>query len=227
MRIKDIVKEDDSIIKTLKGELPGPFQIKVTSTDTGTYVTVKNTEPRGVPAQVISRLMTTSVSYAGKIIGNAKKAGVIDAYTTGGKNLKTLARRAMGTPPRGLIFQFHNNIDPNKAHASVMSMVSAAMNAEQKYKTKDDKWKAGAPGRRKEEDKFRRIKYQKDRQELFNKYGRKNVESVTARQIGGDDGYQWNVLINGQSMVNGLTQSQVSYYKTKAYELLLKKHGVQ
>lgn len=57
------------------------------------------------------------------------------------------------------------------------------------------------------------------------KYGRKNVNSVTARQIGGDDGYQWTVMINGRPMVNGLTKREVAHYKQQAYELLFKKNG--
>lgn len=63
------------------------------------------------------------------------------------------------------------------------------------------------------------------RKRAVEKYGRKNVASVTARQIGGDDGYHWNVLIDGRPMVNGLTKREVPHYKTKAYEMLLKKNG--
>lgn len=47
----------------------------------------------------------------------------------------------------------------------------------------------------------------------------KRYKYTQARQIGGDDGYQWCVLVkyNGgwRVKVNGLTRSEVSYYRDK------------
>lgn len=40
---------------------------------------------------------------------------------------------------------------------------------------------------------------------------------TTARQFGGDDGYQWAIWIKGYSVskVTGLTRSEVNYYRER------------
>jgi len=44
---------------------------------------------------------------------------------------------------------------------------------------------------------------------------KKKYKYTTARQVGGDDGYCWAVFVNGRERVNGLTRSEVSYYRDK------------
>lgn len=39
---------------------------------------------------------------------------------------------------------------------------------------------------------------------------------ITAKQEGGDDGYQYAVRINGRLYINGLTRREVPYYKKQA-----------
>lgn len=43
----------------------------------------------------------------------------------------------------------------------------------------------------------------------------KKYKYTTARQVGGDDGYQWAVFLNGREMVNGLTRPEVNYYRDR------------
>jgi len=38
---------------------------------------------------------------------------------------------------------------------------------------------------------------------------------VTAKQVGGNDGYQWTVFVDGRAKVNGLTKREVPYYLSK------------
>lgn len=45
---------------------------------------------------------------------------------------------------------------------------------------------------------------------------------ITARKVGGDDASSWAVFIDGRQFVNGLTRSEVPYYKEQAYHYLLK-----
>jgi hypothetical protein len=45
---------------------------------------------------------------------------------------------------------------------------------------------------------------------------------VTARKHGGDDVASWAVFLDGREFVNGLTRSEVPYYKEQAYQYLLK-----
>jgi hypothetical protein len=37
------------------------------------------------------------------------------------------------------------------------------------------------------------------------------AKRVTIKQIGGDDGYQWNVLIDGRSIANGMTKREATH----------------
>jgi hypothetical protein len=39
---------------------------------------------------------------------------------------------------------------------------------------------------------------------------------ITARQEGGDDGYQYVIRVDGRVFVTGLHRSEVQYYKTRA-----------
>lgn len=48
---------------------------------------------------------------------------------------------------------------------------------------------------------------------------------ITARQVGGDDGYCWAVLVDGREFVNGLTRREIPYYKKQAKERLIAKEG--
>ena len=193
----------------------------------GTYVTLKTTEPRGVPMQVISGMANQAYGYSKKVIGPFKAAGMNEVTTLAGWPTWE-ARKKVGWDrfkPAGLVFRFDESIPENTAMASVRSILDAFKAREEKFRAKREKHKAGAPARAKAAAASYRVGYQKDRQALYDKYGKSNVLSVTARQIGGDDGYQWNVLINNRPMVNGLTQSQVPHYKQQAYEILLKKFG--
>ncbi len=56
---------------------------------------------------------------------------------------------------------------------------------------------------------------QKELQKQFSKY------KITAKQESGDDGGCYVVRINGREFVNGLTRSEVSYYKKRALERIL------
>lgn len=51
------------------------------------------------------------------------------------------------------------------------------------------------------------------------------LPKITAKQEGGDDGYQYAVRINGVLFVNGLTRREVPYYKEQALKHWKEKHG--
>ena len=44
---------------------------------------------------------------------------------------------------------------------------------------------------------------------------KKRYKFTTVRQVGGDDGYQWAIFVNGVERINGLTRREVSYYRDK------------
>lgn len=41
----------------------------------------------------------------------------------------------------------------------------------------------------------------------------KRWKYTQAKQVGGDDGYQWTIFVNGKEKVNGLTRREVPYYR--------------
>lgn len=188
----------------------------------GLVVTAKNT--KGMAVQIIGRF---------QYIANASP------YTKPLPELKKIVEKvlsASGTPLGNVFKPFHSNKiwlifkpgvsedDAKKATQATLEKFTAA--AEKEYAA-NVKHKAEAPARRRETSKASAARYKISRQALYDKYGKNNVQSVTARQISGDDGYQWNVLVNNRSKWNGLTLPEVDYYKRLEYEDLLKKNGKQ
>lgn len=47
------------------------------------------------------------------------------------------------------------------------------------------------------------------------------MPKVTMRQIGGDDGYSWCVLVGGSIKWNGMTRSEAAWRKKKETEALV------
>lgn len=64
-----------------------------------------------------------------------------------------------------------------------------------------------------------------EKQKILNKLYRKH--KIASKQCGGDDGYQHTIFINGRQFVNGLTRSEVAYYKRKALESIISKESIQ
>lgn len=111
------------------------------------------------------------------------------------------------------------------------ALLTFIMRAINKFNTqikKDLEHKQKAPERRK----AAAIDYAAQRKitqdELKKKYG-DAVNLVRTRQIGGDDGYQYNVLVRKDdrwvSIMNGLTQREADYYKNIEMENMAKKNG--
>lgn len=46
---------------------------------------------------------------------------------------------------------------------------------------------------------------------------------IKAKQVGGDDGYQYAVFIDGREFVNGLTRREVLYYVRQAQDAYLRR----
>lgn len=84
-------------------------------------------------------------------------------------------------------------------------------------------WKAGAEQRRKDAAKLSGKNQRQRLAQLEQKYGKGVISRVKIRQIGGDDGYQWNLIIDGRSVLNGMTKREAEYEQTKAWERLAKK----
>lgn len=115
---------------------------------------------------------------------------------------------------------FKKGIDEATAIANVKAWLAKELVSMKKEIAANIKHKAGAPARKKEAAKYYAQTAKANKEILYKKWGKDIVDRVTARQIGGDDGFQWNVLIDGRPMINGFTQREVPHYKEKAYKLL-------
>lgn len=181
----------------------------------GNFAYVRATEPRGIQASAMK-------SLGFKLEKNGTPG--VKGYTSNGQRITRGSIDYYRFKPTSLVIEFPEGVD---AVAGAQEMVDKFMAQAQGEADKTAKHRAGAPERRREMSKLNAVQYKSDREELYKQYGKQNVQSVTARQIGGDDGYQWNVLINNVPFVNGLMQAQVPYYKKIAYQQLVDKHGVR
>ena len=59
-----------------------------------------------------------------------------------------------------------------------------------------------------------------NQKEAIQKYGRTIVKRVTARKHGGDDAYSWAIFVDGRVRLEGLSATEVAYYKAKEYARL-------
>jgi hypothetical protein len=194
-----------------------------------TFITLKTTEPRGGPMEVIRSIAYQSTGRSGNTVGPFKSIGIIGVYSPSGHSIQAAMKKAgyAGFKTSGLAFAFAPSIDGPTAELAFENLLSVFRSKQEKVSKQRERHRADAPKRAKAAAAARSHGDKAKRQALYDKYGKKNVLSVSARQIGGDDGGQWNVLINGHSMVSGLTHSEVPYYKKQAYEILLKRNGKQ
>lgn len=194
----------------------------------GMAVTLKTTEPRGVPAEIIRNMGFQAVSYVtGKVVGPFKIAGIKEVYTLAGAPLHAAIKKVRWNnfKPSGLVFVFDYGVNEADGVGKLRTILDAFKQKAYKQHDRKEKRRASAPDRAKAAAAQRRPAEKAAREELYNKYGKYNVQSVSTRQINGDDGYHWAVLINGRPMVDGLTYQEVQHYKIDAYKLLLAKFG--
>jgi hypothetical protein len=78
-------------------------------------------------------------------------------------------------------------------------------------KKQEAKHKAAAPERKKEAAKYSAIQQKKRMDAAAAKWGKGTYQRVKIRQVDGDDGYQYNVFVDGRSIMNGLTRSSAEY----------------
>lgn len=249
MKATDFLIEDDEdvTLKTLKGELPGPFKVigsappswktsvrvepdnpnnwkykrvdwRPKGLEQNVFVTVKQTESSGDAPAILKNL-----GY----LSGFKNLGIVSTLTLDGRNVKDAVKKVgyNGFKPSGLVFVFAPGKDQNEAVQKVMSLLSNQLEKKKKENVKKAKWKAGAADRKKEASKAYAKTWKEQRQKLYDKYGKRNVDSVTAKQIGGDDGYQWYILVNGQPVTSNMMALNVPYAKLSVYDQLLKKNG--
>lgn len=77
-----------------------------------------------------------------------------------------------------------------------------------------------APERRKEKAHAYAKKRKVEVDKRNTKYGKDVVDRVKIKQVGGDDGYSWAVIVDGRVKWNGLTQRQAQSYQEKEWKQL-------
>ena len=117
-------------------------------------------------------------------------------------------------------FIFHKGVTEEQARSDLQQLLQAVIPRVQSSEAEIAQKKIEAPARRKDNAKYYAQTAKEKKEELYKKWGKDIVDRVTARQVDGNDGWCWNVLIDGRPMIDGLQQRQVPYYKEKAYKLL-------
>jgi len=85
---------------------------------------------------------------------------------------------------------------------------------------------ASAPERRKAAAKEQSANQKSRMEKLAALYGKETIGRVKIKQIGGDDGYQYNVIVDGRSIMNGLTKSSAEHERKLVWQQLSKKAGL-
>jgi hypothetical protein len=63
----------------------------------------------------------------------------------------------------------------------------------------------------------------KKKEDLETRYGKGTPARVKIRQVGGDDGYQYNVFVDGRSIMRGLTRLSAMHERTRAMDDIARK----
>lgn len=142
-----------------------------------------------------------------------------DVYTVSSKKISA-GREYDKFKAKSCIIKFKDGVK-NQAD-ELKKLVDVVIKYENEEITNKLERKRTAPERKKLAAKLSAEDQKIRREKLYAKYGKKVVDSVKIKQIGGDDGYQWNVLVNGRSIMNGLTQSSARYEQELQWKRLSK-----
>jgi hypothetical protein len=129
-------------------------------------------------------------------------------------------KRLMSNKYNAFIFKFSK---PDGAKERLEKVAQKALKAKANSIAKEAKWKAGAADRKKEAQRYYADERKKNVEELEKLYGKGTYKRVKYRQVGGDDGYQYVVFVDGRPKWNGLTQSEARYYAKNEMDNIAKK----
>lgn len=132
----------------------------------------------------------------------------------------TDALKLLDNRPNGLIFKFET---PDGAKEALEASADKATKKIEREEKSAAKYKADAPKRKAEASKFASEQRKKTMAEYEKLYGKGTWNRVTYKQEGGDDGYQYVVRVDGRAIMNGLTQREAMYQKTKMVDGIAKK----
>lgn len=197
-------------------------QFQITDLGDGKFK-VKTSTSGGVPIKVIRSMIFFKDSSGNEYDGE----DIFNKYAKVGKSLvNKLEMFTLAGKPAKFDFNFKGNgfIAKGKKE-DIEKLLNAAIEYRNEEAKTQDEYKASAPERQKEAAKSSAQQQKKRKEELYAKYGKKAVESVKIKQIGGDDGYQYNVLVNGRSIMNGLTKREAVYQQEKEWKRLSKEYN--
>lgn len=202
---KDDVNE--AKVEDLNVISPADFVIKAN----GDAAIIASKEPRGQATTAIKRAV-----YIAR-----KKQGVTSVRTQAGKDLNDYANMSKFMATK---FTITTSGDAEQIANAIVNDAIITVNDELSRRQQS---KAGAPTRNAAASKSNAVYNKSKNAEVGAKLGLtpKDMARVTAKQVGGDDGYQYNVFIDGRSMISGLTRSEVPHYKMQAYKAIAKQKG--
>lgn len=224
MRFYEIIKESNSIGEVTLSDFTitpvddGKFQIKASATSGPQVQAIRSfafftighkfldsgEDQRGESEEIepYNQYKLTSYAYKDKI----------ETFTLSGKSI------SKGRPSLSS-FKASGVLATGELE-DIKSLLAAAV----KY-TNDDlaerqRAKELAPERRKEKAQAYAKKRKVEVDKRNAKYGKDVVDRVKIKQVGGDDGYSWAVIVDGRVKWNGLTQRQAQSYQEKEWKRL-------
>jgi hypothetical protein len=168
-------------------------------------------------------------AYDKLVKSGAKFGKIASSFTVSGRPLAPAAdRRTFGAwekfKAKSCLFKIDPSVkDPIKEIKTMIDAVVEYQNHELKYQAD---WKAGAEDRKKSASKSGAATQKARLAKLAELYGKETIGRVKIKQIGGDDGYQYNVIVDGRSIMNGLTKSSAEHEREIVWKQLAKKAGL-
>jgi hypothetical protein len=118
---------------------------------------------------------------------------------------------------------FNAKFTEEQALEQLNSWIATHVASQNAWIAKQAKRKAEAPERKKVAQKLSAEEQKARKEQLARQYGKGTADRVKIKQIGGDDGYQYNVIVDGRSIMNGLTRSSALHEQQKAIDALARK----
>lgn len=202
-------------------------QFKIEDDQTG-KIKVKTTATSGLPVAVIKTLAFFNSPTNKELIDYPDDDSLYFQFLRNTKNLSskiktyTLSGKELGKNPLEIMKFKSNGLLLDGQKDDIIELLKQAIDYHVKQNKADIAYQAGATERKKAASKFNSEKTKERKAALEKKYGKNVIDRVKIRQIGGDDGYQWNVIVDGKSVMNGLTKRSAEFEREQQWKRLAK-----
>ncbi len=205
-------------------------------TETGDSIKIRSKESSGPYVGVIKSLYYAlshnehheyddeDKSALNKLHAEANKLKGVQIFSASGVDLSMAAQRKRAAAGRrDAEFKSGTLVVKGMTVDQVKRFVELACDCNNEWADEREARKASAPARKKANAAAAREDAKERTAEFDKEFGKGTRKRITFRQVGGDDGYQWTVFVDGRTYVNGLTRREVDHYVRMAMDGIAKK----